>query len=1120
MLCATISMPVMILLRRLIHGLACACPMLLWAEVPHGYYRFPAIHGDTVVFTAEGDLWRVPVTGGVAQRLTTHPGQETRAAFSPDGSTLAFTAEYEGPREVYAMPLAGGVPTRYTFDGAGSSTVGWTPKGQVLFSTRGASTLPNEQLVRLDPQSGEREVLPLAQASEGGYDESGGTLYFTRLPFQGSSTKRYQGGTVQNLWRYTAGQAEASPLTTDFKGTSKNAMWWQGRLFFLSDRDGVMNLWAMTPEGTDLKQLTRHRDYEVKSASLHAGRIVYQQGADLHLFDLASGVDRLIPITLASDFDQLRERWVKKPMDFLTSAHLSPNGDRVALTARGQVFVAPVEQGRFVEVPRSSGVRYRHARFFPDGKSLFALSDVSGELEFCKLPANGIGQPAALTSDGKVFRFEGVMSPDGKWLAWQDKNQQLWALKLGQKTPQLVATSVMRDFGDFVWSPDSQWLAYVQTGTNTYKQIHLYRASDQTRATVTSDRVDSFSPAWSPDGNWLYFLSDRALRSLVASPWGPRQPEPFFTETTKIYLVALTPGLRSPFRPKDELVAPEPLAKKEPAAAAKTAAKSAEPAKGATQLAEKEKPKSGSDTNKAGLKVTIELAGLATRVEEVPVPPGNYDDLIVTAKHLLWTASDLSFEPKQHLRQLEITNTDAKPKTLVDDLRSFELSHDGKKLLLRKGDAFYVIAADTAAPAKLEDKQVKLDGWSFALTPREEWRQIFVESWRMLRDYFYDRNLHAVDWPAVREKYLPLVDRVNDRAELNDVIAEMVGELSALHIFVRYGDQREGPDQIKPSSLGARLVPDRAAGGWRVEHVYRTDPDYPDKLAPLAQPGVNVKAGEVILSINGVSAAGPGDPDKLLRGQAGKQVLLAVKSPADQQTRQVIVRPISPEQAADLRYDEWEYTRRLAAEESSKGQVGYVHLRAMGAGNIAEWAREFYPVFQRPGLIIDVRHNRGGNIDSWILGRLLRQAWFYWQPRVGEPTWNMQYAFRGHVVVLCNEFTASDGEAFSEGFKRLGLGKVIGTRTWGGEIWLSAQRWLVDSGMATAAEIGVYGPEGAWLIEGHGVEPDLVVDNLPHATFGGRDAQLEAAVKHLQDFIARDPRPVPPTPKYPDKSFK
>jgi tricorn protease len=428
-----------------------------------------------------------------------------------------------------------------------------------------------------------------------------------------------------------------------------------------------------------------------------------------------------------------------------------------------------------------------------------------------------------------------------------------------------------------------------------------------------------------------------------------------------------------------------------------------------------------------------------------------------------------------------------------------------------------VIATDAAAPAKLDDNKVKLDGWAFSIDPREEWRQVYAESWRMLRDYFYDTGMHGVDWKMVREKYRPLVERVSDRSELSDVIFEMAGELSTLHIFVRYGDERKGDDHIDPASLGAELVKDAVAGGWRVQHIYRSDPDFPSKLSPLSQPGVDVGEGDVLLQINGHATLGVPHPESLLRNQAGKQVLLEVKPRNADKPRSVIVKPINAAAEASLRYDEWELTRREETDRLGKGRIGYVHLRAMGEDNMAEWARDFYPVFQREGLIIDVRNNRGGNIDSWILGKLLRKAWNYFAPRIGSPATNMQYAYRGHIVVLCNEKTASDGEAFSEGFKRLGLGKVIGTRTWGGEIWLNARRWLVDSGMATAAETGVYGPEGSWLIEGHGVDPDIVVDNLPHETFTGRDAQLEAAVKHLEELITKDPRPMPPIPTRPIK---
>jgi tricorn protease len=377
--------------------------------------------------------------------------------------------------------------------------------------------------------------------------------------------------------------------------------------------------------------------------------------------------------------------------------------------------------------------------------------------------------------------------------------------------------------------------------------------------------------------------------------------------------------------------------------------------------------------------------------------------------------------------------------------------------------------------------------------------------------------MHGVDWPAMRKKYRPLIERVTDRAELSDVFAQMVAELSALHIFVRGGDLRDAADDAWPASIGAQAERDDKAGGFRITHVIATDPDRPDRRVPLAQPGVDVVEGDVIESVNGVAAIGAPDLPALLRGQAGRQVLIRVKPKAGGPARDVIVEPVAAQAEDGLRYDEWEYTRRLAVEKAGEKQIGYVHLRAMGAGNMAEWMREFYPVFDRAGLIVDVRHNNGGNIDSWILGRLLRRAWFYWQPRVGHPTWNMQFAFRGHMVVLVDQNTASDGEAFAEGFRRLGLGKVMGTRTWGGEVWLSSSNFLVDRGIATAAETGVYGPEGHWLIEGHGVDPDIIVDNLPHGTFGGSDAQLDAAVRHLQELIKTKPIPVPPPPPYPIK---
>ena len=1079
-----------------------------------GYYRFPAIHGDAIVFTAEGDLWRVGVAGGVAQRLTTHPSEESRAAISPDGKSIAFSAAYEGPTEVYTVPVDGGVPVRQTFEGGNALVVGWSPSGEVLYTTRRFSTLPNTQLARVNPATGTRSVVPLAQASDGTFDSTGRTLYFTRLAFQGSYTKRYQGGTAQNLWRFVTGDKEATALTADYKGTSKSPMLWNGRVYFLTDRDGTMNLWSMAERGGDLKQHTRHSGFDAAWPSVSDGKIAYQLGADIRLFDVSSGQDRPVPIKLVSDFDQLRERWIKTPMEWVTSAHVSPTGDRVLLTARGQLFVAPAQQGRIVEATRDKKVRYREGRFFPDGKSLLTLGDQSGEVEFWKVPANGVGDNAQLTTDAKVLRWDGIPSSDGTRIAHFDKDQQLWVYDIASKQNTRIAESGEGDFADVTWSPDGKWLAYTAPDKNQMLRLYLYSPDARRITPVTTDRYDSYSPAWSPDGKWLYLLSDRNFVSVVSSPWGSRQPEPFFDKQTKIYMVSMKPGERSPFQPDDELSPP---------------AKEDKPAdttdkKDDTKDEKKESPAAAAPAPQQGVKppapAAVDLTGIDTRLVEVPLPAGNYATLSTDGKRLYFMSREVSSTTRPTLKTLAIENKSPKPETFAEEVTSYELSLDRKKLMLRKAQDIFVFDVGAKAPTDTSKNKVPLTDWAFRLDPRDEWRQMFIEAWRLERDYFYDRNMHGVDWTAMKAKYLPMVDRVTDRAELSDILAQMVGELSALHIFVRGGDARRGADQVQPASLGATFTRDDKAGGFRVDHIYKTDPDVPNDLAPLARTNVNVREGDVIQTVNGVPALSARDLESLLRNQADKQVLLRVAPKAGGASRDVVVTPVTLARETAMRYDEWEYTRRLAVEKAGQNKIGYVHLRAMSANDMAQWQREFYPVFDRDGLIIDVRHNNGGNIDSWILEKLLRKAWFYWQPRVGNPTWNMQYAFRGHVVVLCDQNTASDGEAFAEGFRRLGLGKVIGTRTWGGEIWLSQSNFLVDRGIATAAETGVFGPDGDWLIEGHGVDPDIVVDNLPHATFNGGDAQLDAAIKYLQDEIRRKPIPTPVAPKYPDKSFK
>ena len=848
----------------------------------------------------------------------------------------------------------------------------------------------------------------------------------------------------------------------------------------------------------------------------------------MRLYDIASNKDSAIPIALASDFDHLREHWVPNPMQYLTSAHVAPDGAGVVLTARGQAFVAPVKQGRFINVAPHQPGRFRDARYAPDGKSLVLLSTESGEVELWKAPANGVGAREQLTKDGTVLRWDAIPSPDGKWIVHHDKNAQLWLFDTATKAEKKIATAdtggnSFPDFGGLTWSPDSKWLAYSLETENLLSQILLYNVETGTTTPLTTDRYDNSSPAWSSDGKWIYFISDRNLRSEVFSPWGSRQPDPYFDRSDKIYQVALKKAQRSPFAPPDELHPDKPEKKEEPKTESKPAeSKPAEGKAAETKPTETKAPEAKPST----VKVEIDLDGLVARLEEVPVPPGDYSDLAVAGKRLCWIAVARAGEQTHRsLECLEIANKGEKPDTVMEDVRGFEVSGDGKKMLIAKQNDLYVVDATAKGSALKDSKaltetQVDLKSWSFSVIPSDEFKEEFQDAWRLHRDYFYDRNMHGVNWNAMRQKYVELIPRVRDREELSDVIAEMVAELATLHTFVRGGDIRKGPDQVQLASLGARLERDKQAGGYVVSHIYRYDPDRPDQRPPLARPEAEVAEGDTIVSIDGQGLLALPDPAELLRNKAGKQVLLRVKPKGKAETRDVIISAVSMQDDSNYRYNEWEYTRRLMVDEASKNSIGYVHLRAMGSNDINRWVEQYSPVFTRAGLIIDVRHNNGGNIDSWILGKLLRKAWMYWQPRVGHATWNMQQAFRGQMVVLCDQETASDGEAFSEGFRRLGLGKVIGMRTWGGEIWLTSSNFLADRGIATTGENGVFGPEGKWLIEGHGVDPDTVVDNLPHATFEGKDAQLEAAIAYLQERMKEKPLAPPKPPEYPDKSFK
>lgn len=1053
-----------------------------------GYLRWPSVHGDTVVFTAEGDLWSVAAGGGAARRLTTHAAAESRAAISPDGRWLAFSATYEGPQEAYVMPLSGGAPKRISFENTTVQVLGWTPDGAVLYSTQNPAGMTwSSIVVKVDPSTLTRSVYPLAEANDAVLDAEGRWLYFIRygLAMTGDNARGYRGGALGQLWRFDLRGGSEAERIGPRDANLRRPMWWNGRVVVIADIDHRDNLWSLAADGSDPRPLTRHADFGVRSAHLHGDRVVYQLGADLHVLDLAQGEDRRLDVHLVSDFDQRRSRWIDDPLRYLDAVAFAPRGDRLALNARGRVTLAGLGTLRRAEIAQADGSRLVSPVISPDGRWVYAISDASGEQEIWRFAADGSDSGRALTSDGNVRRWSLWLSPDGKHLAHDDKRGRLWLLDTGSGRNRLIddgGADGNEGYDIVTWSADSAHLVLArQTREIGRSQLGLYTLSDGRLDWLTSDRYHSHSPSFSPDGRWLWFLSDREFRLANGSPWGDRNTGPFFDKRTRVYALALQPDQRFPFLPDDEL---------------SLAAASDSPAK---------TPNGKKDDSAAANLPALVRDGLRERLYEVPLPAGNLRALQAAKDKLYYLEGE---GPAAALKYLPIGNKGEQPTTVEARVVDYALSADGSRLYFRTpGNGtndygrFYIADTATKLPDDRSRITVSLDDWSLRVDPALEWRQMFNDAWRMHRDHFFDDRLRGVDWLATRQRFEPLIERVSDREELNDLLAQMMGELGALHSQVRGGDARDADDGAEAGGLGARLEPVRE--GLRVVEILRGPPELPGERSPLQAPGVDVRVGDIITAINGQSLAGTRHVSDLLRNQGGKQVLLTLRRAGSERKAVVIATDRAREER--LRYTDWVERTRDKVDEAGDGRIGYLHLYAMGPGDIASFAREFYAQFDRDGLIIDVRRNRGGNIDSWVIEKLLRRAWAFWKRPNGQPYTNMQQTFRGHLVVLTDQFTYSDGETFAAGVKSLGLAPLIGTRTAGAGIWLTGRNGLVDRGIARVSEFPQFGIDGQWLIEAVGVEPDVVVDNLPHATFNGADAQLEAGIAWLRRKLAEEP---------------
>ena len=1073
---------------RLATGLIASILASTALNASEGYYRSPTMHGDTLVFAAEGDLWRAPTSGGKAYRLTTHPEVEAGPKLSPDGRYVAFTANYDGASEAYVMPIEGGEPKQISFEGGIVGVRGWSSDGQVLYASFDRSG-PTPRVLRLvNPDTLEMEELPLSGATNGTFTNDEDELFFSRygMDMNRDNAKLYRGGGMAQLWRFeTDRNREATRLAADFGAPIIEPLWWNDRIYFITDKNGSDNIWSVNERGGDARQHTNHEGWDARELSLHNGRIAYRLGADIRIFDINSGEDTAVTLDITTDGNASRVKWVQKPLSHLTSARLGGGNNQVALTARGKVAVASTGPLRLVDLPIPETARARNATISKDGKSVFAIIDDGEYGEIWQFPLNGIGEAKRLTSDGDARRWQFQVSPDGKSIVHKDSKERIWLLDIESGEDKLIedATDALGNdvYGGIAFSKDGGLIAYHRNDSAGRTQVYLYEVASGRLETVTNEKYQSYSPAFSDDGNWLYFLSDRNFRATPGFPWGDRNMGPQFDKRTQIFALALRDGERFPFALDNELL----IASKEDASKEKT-----------------EDSKEEQETPAPA----VEWSGISSRLFQVPVPAGNYSGLEANKSRLFM----LDRAPNgSSLKTVKIGNKKPKLETFAAGVNRFELSLDRENVFFAKGPndsgQLYITKAGAKAPKDLSDAQVKTSSWKIAIDPANEWPQIFADAWRMHRDFSFDPAMRGLNWSEVRAKYEPLVTRVGHRDELHDLIGQMTSELGILHSQIGGGDMPQDVGAATDSSLGAVFEP--ADGGLRIAKIYRTEAELPSARGPLQQAGVNAAEGDILVAVNGQPVSNRADLQQALRERAGEQVLLTLKRD-NADSHQTIAVPTGMRNNTLLRYQDWVQTNAAKVRAAQGDNIGYLHIRAMGSNDIAAFARDFYEHWDKDGLIIDVRGNRGGNIDSWLIQTFLRKVWAFWHFNGrAVPYGNMQQTFRGHVAVLVDQSTYSDGETFAAGMKVLGLAPVIGTRTAGAGIWLSDRNRQSDGGIARIAESAQFGMDGRWLVEGKGVLPTMEVETPPNAQYRGEDRVLDAALEYLEDKIREEPIP-------------
>ncbi len=1059
--------------------------------------RFPTIYNDAVVFSYAGDLYTVSANGGTARKLTNHIGYECFARFSPDGKNIAFTGQYDGNSEIYLIPAQGGEPKRLTYTatlgrddisdrmGPNNLCMAWKDNENIVYRSRWHEFNDFKgQLYSCNINGGLSEQLPL---DHGGFcsfspDKSKMAYNYTFREFR--TWKRYRGGQADDIRIFDFKTKESTKITEN-DAQDIIPMWVGNKIYYLSDRDARMNIFSYDLNTKETRKITNFKDFDCKFPSSNGSWIVFENGGYLYKLNTTTDKFEKINISIQEDFASGRNKYVSAKEN-IESWDIGSDGNRAVFVARGDVFTVPAKNGAIRNLTKSSGSHEREASWSPNGKYIAYISDATGEDELYMMLADGSAAAIQLTKNGDNYKYGIKWSPDSKKILYSNRKQNFYYVDVNTKESTLIQYSEVFEITDYNWSPDSKFVCYTNPVLKNNSIINIYSLADKKNYAVTETWFQSYGPVFSSDGKYIYFVSERSFNpSYNNLEWNHA-----YFDLSKIYCVPLRKDVKNPFEPKsDEVVVKDSTDKKD-----------------VKKDDKKEDKKSvATDSSKPG----IDFDGIINRVVEIPGTPGNYNGIQSVGDKIYYFKSS----QREKFRFLMYDLNTQKETELGTDIHGTSFTPDGKKLMVLSNNNYYIIDAPSAKinlenPLNLSDLKMWVDRTA-------EWKQIYNECWRQMRDFFYDPNMHGVDWEGLRKNYAQLLPYVNHRTDLTYIIGELIGELNIGHAYVGGGDYPKA-DRIPTGLLGAQIARD-PSGYFKITKILKGENWDKKVRSPLTEIGVNVKEGDFILAVDGNTTKNVSDFYQLMIGTADKQVRLKVNSSASETgARDVTVIPIADEH--QLYYYTWVQKNLEKVTKATDGRVGYLHIPNMGSEGLNEFVKYYYAELNKEALIVDDRGNGGGNVSPHIIERLRREPVQITISRNGKPTFEPIEQIIGPKVAMIDEYSASDGDIFAYRFRKHKLGTIIGKRSWGGVVGIRGSLPIVDGGYLNRPEFARYDVNGKqWEIEGHGVDPDIVIDNDPYKTFMGEDQQLDKAIEVIKDQMKGKSYKEPAPPAYPKK---